>query len=90
MSDGAFLAEGPFLVPCCGELGLDELFDVGGGRGREVRDKREVRGIFGKFVCQFIAAVSLVAGDPKKGDIDVGVGRKKFSDFDERGRDLFG
>lgn len=50
MSDGAFLAEGPFLVPCCGELGLNELFNEGGGRGREVRDKREVRGIFGKFV----------------------------------------
>ena len=50
MSDGAFLAEGPFLVPCCGDLGLNELFNVGGGRGHEVRDKREVRGLFGKFV----------------------------------------
>ena len=40
MSDGAFLAEGPFLVPCCGDLGLNELFNVGGGRGHEVRDKR--------------------------------------------------
>jgi hypothetical protein len=44
MSDGAFLAEGPFLVPCCGELGLNELFNVGGG----------VRSVIkGRFVASF-------------------------------------
>ena len=47
-------------------MGLNELFNEGGGRGRGVHDKREVYGIFGKFVGYFIAAVSLVAGDPKK------------------------
>jgi hypothetical protein len=47
MSDGAFLAEGPFLVPCCGELGLNELFNVGGG----------VRSVIkGRFVASFASS----------------------------------
>ena len=33
VSDSAFLTEGPFFVPCCSGVGLNELFDAEGGVG---------------------------------------------------------